>query len=395
MAAREVTLPREPQEKYLKRLKSWGFWALKGEGMLKEVRGQVDHVLLFAVLAIITIGIVFIYSATWDPVSSVGLRTLVIKQMIWVAGGLLLVFLITNIDYMRLVNYAYLAYVINLLALVFLLFFGGERYGARRWIDLGPLSIQPSEFMKVTVIMVLAAFLGERRENAGSFGNFAGSIVLIFPAAVLIFLQPDLGTAFVLVPILFTMLFICGENVKYIVSSIILGLASLPFFWLLLKDYQKDRLMVFINPDIDPLGAGYTIIQSKIAIGSGGLFGKGWLNGTQSHLKFLPERHTDFIFSVVGEEWGFAGAVLLVGLYAVVIARGIRIIAGSADIYARALAAGVVTLLAFQVFVNISMTIGMMPVVGLPLPFVSYGGSNTVASLICVGFLLSISRRAS
>jgi rod shape determining protein RodA len=364
--------------------------------MLKEVRGQVDHVLLFAILVIAILGICFIYSATWDPVSAgSGLHTLVVKQMVWVAAGFAMAFLIANIDYLRLVNYAYLIYALNLVALVFLLIFGGESHGARRWINLGPVSLQPSEFMKVTVILVLAAFLGERREKAGSFENFAGAILLILPAALLIFLQPDLGTAFVLVPILFTMLFICGENIKYILSSITIGLASMPLFWMLLKDYQKDRLMVFINPDIDPLGAGYTIIQSKIAIGSGGLFGKGWLNGTQSHLKFLPERHTDFIFSVVGEEWGFVGAFLLVGFYALVIARGIRIIAGSTDVYGRAIAAGIVTLVAFQVFVNISMTIGMMPVVGLPLPAVSYGGSNTVVSLICIGFLLSISRRVS
>ena len=364
--------------------------------MLKEVRGHVDHVLLSAVLVIVMLGVSFVYSATWDPVSAGGgLHSLVIRQMIWAVAGLVMAFFIANIDYLRLVNYAYLIYAINLVALVFLLIFGGESHGARRWIILGPVSVQPSEFMKVTVILALAAFLGERREKAGSFENFAGAILLILPAALLIFLQPDLGTAFVLVPILFTMLFICGENIKYIVSSTVLGLASMPLFWMLLKDYQKDRLLVFINPDIDPLGAGYTIIQSKIAIGSGGMFGKGWLNGTQSHLKFLPERHTDFIFSVIGEEWGFVGALLLVGLYALVIARGIKIIAGSSDVYGRAIAAGIVTLLAFQVFVNISMTIGMMPVVGLPLPAVSYGGSNTVASLICIGFLLSISRRVS
>ena len=167
---------------------------------------------------------------------------------------------------------------------------------------------------------------------------------------------------------------------------------SLPVVWSLLKGYQKDRLMVFMNSDLDPLGAGYTIIQSRIAIGSGGLFGKGWLSGTQSYLKFLPERHTDFIFSVIGEEWGFVGAVALIGLYALVVARGIRIIASAPDIYGKAMATGVVTLISFQVIVNISMTIGLMPVVGLPLPAISYGGSSTVAALVGAGFLLSISR---
>lgn len=214
----------------------------------------------------------------------------------------------------------------------------------------------------------------------------------MLPAAILIFLQPDLGTALVLVPILFAILFVCKERLLYIILTIVAGLCSLPVFWGLLKDYQKSRLLVFINPNLDPLGAGYTIMQSKIAIGSGGVFGKGWLGGTQSYLKFLPEKHTDFIFSVVGEEWGFLGGMFLICLYTLVIARGINIMSKAETAYGKAIAAGVVTLIAFQVFVNISMTIGMMPVVGLPLPAISYGGSNTIASFIGIGFLLSISK---
>ena len=172
-----------------------------------------------------------------------------------------------------------------------------------------------------------------------------------------------------------------------------MGFASLPVMWNILKGYQKTRLMVFLNPNLDPLGAGYTIIQSKIAIGSGGLFGKGWLGGTQSHLKFLPERHTDFIFSMIGEEWGLIGGMLLISLYALIIARGIRIISDADSIYGKAIATGVVTLLAFHVLVNIAMTIGLMPVVGLPLPAISYGGSNAVAFLIAMGFLLSVGKK--
>jgi len=364
--------------------------------MLRTYRGQVDRVLLLSFLLICLFGVAFIYSATWDLWNSgIEFSDHVVKQGIWVIAGLALMFVIMNMDYIRLMDFAYLAYALNLLALVFLLLFGGEHYGARRWIDLGPLSLQPSEFVKITFIMALAAFLGERRERAGSLKNFIGALVLIMPAAALIFLQPDLGTALVLVPILFSMLFVCGERVKYIVVTIVMGLASMPFLWNLLKDYQKTRLMVFLNPNLDPLGAGYTIIQSKIAIGSGGVFGKGWLNGTQSYLKFLPERHTDFIFSVVGEEWGFVGALVIIGLYALVIARGVRIIALTGDVYGRAMATGIVTLIAFQVIVNISMTIGLMPVVGLPLPAISYGGSSTVATLMGIGFLLSVSRKTT
>jgi len=358
------------------------------------VRGRMDKVLLSAALLIAFFGIFFIYSATWDWQSgSNHFSAFVIKQSIWVAIGILLLFFVGGRDYLKILNYAYIFYILNLIALIFLLVFGGERYGARRWIALGPVSLQPSEFVKITVILVLAAFLGDRREKIGTIRNYIASVLLVLPAAVLIFLQPDLGTAFVLVPILFSVLFISGEKVKYIVFTIGAGLASVPLLWTLLKDYQKNRLMVFLNPNLDPLGAGYTIIQSKIAVGSGGMFGKGWLSGTQSYLNFLPERHTDFIFSVIGEEWGFVGGLVLIALYALIVARGIRIMSHVADIEGKVIAAGVVMLIFFQVIVNIAMTIGLMPVVGLPLPAISYGGSNTIATLISVGLLLSVSRR--
>jgi len=361
---------------------------------MRAARGRMDKVLLAAALAIVFLGIFFVYSATWDwQDGGSHISALVIKQSVWVLIGVILLFIIANIDYLKILNYAYILYALNIAALVFLLVFGGERYGARRWITLGPISLQPSEFVKITVILVLAAFLGKRREKIGTLKNYINTILLVMPAAALIFLQPDLGTAFVLVPILFSILFISGEKIKYIALTIAAGLASIPIFWTLLKDYQKNRLMVFLNPDLDPLGAGYTIIQSKIAVGSGGMFGKGWLSGTQSYLKFLPERHTDFIFSVVGEEWGFVGGVILIALYALVVARGIRIISNITDIKGKAIVTGIITLIAFQVLVNIAMTIGLMPVVGLPLPAISYGGSNTIATLMSIGLMLSVSRR--
>lgn len=363
---------------------------------MRAHRGKIDKILLLTIILISLLGIVFIYSATWDGEhASSGLNPQVIKQCIWVGIGFVFLFMIANLDYLKILDFAYLAYALNLAALVFILLFAGERYGARRWISLGPVSLQPSEFVKISVILVLSAFLGDRREKIGTIGNYLGAILIITPAVLLIFLQPDLGTALVLIPILFAMLFICGENVKFIITNIAIALLSLPVLWSLLKGYQKSRLLVFLNPNLDPLGAGYTIIQSKIAIGSGGFFGKGWLNGTQSYLRFLPERHTDFIFSVIGEEWGFLGAVVLLGLYAILIWRGIMIMSTSDNIYGKTISAGIIILIAFQVFVNISMTIGIMPVVGLPLPAISYGGSNTVATLIAVGFLLSASRRVN
>ncbi|MFH1305825.1 MAG: rod shape-determining protein RodA [Candidatus Omnitrophota bacterium] len=364
--------------------------------MAKKGKGRIDRILLCAVMMIAFLGIVFVYSATWSRGGNGFVsNSLVTRQCMWVVTGLVVLFIMANIDYLKVMDIAYFAYGLNLAVLVFILFFGGERYGAKRWLDLGVFSLQPSEFVKITTILALAAFLGEGRERIGTFRNYAGAVLLVAPAIVLIFLQPDLGTALVLIPILFAMLFICGEKVKYMALTTVIGVISLPFFWSLMRGYQKKRLMVFVNPNLDPLGAGYTIIQSKIAIGSGGMFGKGLLNGTQSYLRFLPERHTDFIFSVIGEEWGFVGAVVLIGLYALVIARGIKIMARADDIYGKTIAAGVVTLIAFQVLVNISMTIGLMPVVGLPLPAISYGGSNTVTALMSVGLLLSVGRRAN
>lgn len=358
-------------------------------------RGRIDKVLLAGVILIALLGIVFVYSATCVRSEGGGiLSSLVLKQALWVGIGFCFLFVFMNVDYVKIVNSAYAAYVLNLGFLILLLLIGGERYGARRWITLGQVSLQPSEFVKITVILALAAFLRDRRDKRGSLGNYVGAVLLIVPAAGLIFLQPDLGTALVLVPILFSILYICSERLKYMIVSICAAIACMPFLWSILKDYQKNRLMVFLNPNLDPLGAGYTIIQSKIAVGSGGLFGKGWLNGTQSYLKFLPERHTDFIFSVIGEEWGFIGAFVLISLYALIIIRGLRIIHRTNETGAKAIATGIVTLIAFQVLVNISMTIGLMPVVGLPLPAISYGGSNTVATLICAGLLLSLSRRA-
>jgi len=355
--------------------------------------GRIDKILLLTVVLISVLSVFFLYSATYVRGGETeDINPIVIRQILWIILGFIIMLFIANMDYIRVLDFAYFAYALNLILLLFLLIFGGERYGAKRWIDLGFFSLQPSEFVKITAIFALAAFLGGRREKTGALDNFIYSIFLIMPAFLLIFLQPDLGTALVLVPILFSILFVCGENIKYVITTMVMGLLSMPIFWNILKDYQKSRLMVFINPDIDPLGAGYTIIQSKIAIGSGGLLGKGWLNGTQSHLKFLPERHTDFIFSVIGEEWGFMGALALLALYALLIGRGIRIISGVDDIYGKAITTGFVTLLSFQILVNIAMTIGLMPVVGLPLPLISYGGSNIVATMIGAGFLLSASR---
>jgi rod shape determining protein RodA len=212
---------------------------------------------------------------------------------------------------------------------------------------------------------------------------------------VLVLLQPDLGTALLMLPVFFAILLMGGARIKHIVWMMAIGLAGLPLFWHLLRDYQKQRLLVFLNPNIDPLGAGYTIIQSKIAVGSGGLFGKGWLAGTQNKLNFLPERHTDFIFSVIGEEWGFLGAAILVFLYFTIVRKAFTITDLTSDRFGKLIASAIGVLLGFQVVINIGMTIGMMPVVGIPLPLVSYGGSSLLATLVAIGLLLNVYMRRS
>jgi rod shape determining protein RodA len=357
-------------------------------------RGKMDLILLITVVIITVIGVLSIYSATYNKIEGTPeASAFVYKQCISLAIGFTLLLIVANLDYLRIIDYGYVFYGITLVLLLLVHFFAGERLGARRWFDLGFFSFQPSEFVKISTVLALSFFLGGRKDRAGSLDNYLYALMLVAPAFFLIFLQPDLGTAMILVPILFGILFICNENLKYTAITWLLGLLAMPVFWNFLKDYQRKRIMIFLNPLSDPLGAGYTIIQSKIAVGSGGLIGKGWLNGTQSHLKFIPEKHTDFIFCVFGEEWGFFGALFLLSLYAIVVLRGIKIIFGTDDVYGKAIATGIVSLIVFQIAVNISMTIGFMPVVGIPLPLVSYGGSNAIVTLLSVGFLLSISRR--
>jgi rod shape determining protein RodA len=244
-------------------------------------------------------------------------------------------------------------------------------------------------------MLVMAGYLGSRKGGLDRPRDFIIPLALLSLPFLLVLIQPDLGTALLLVPIFFAMMFVAGASRKYLGILIAAGVAAMPFFWHFLRDYQKQRLMVFLNPNVDPLGAGYTIIQSKIAIGSGGLIGKGWLAGTQNQLNFLPERHTDFIFSVIGEEWGLFGALALVLLYFLIVRRSFNIAVSTNDMYGKLIATGVGVLLALQVVINMAMTIGMMPVVGIPLPLVSYGGSSMLATFIAVGLLLSVGMRRS
>lgn len=354
---------------------------------------NLDKPLLFLALAICVIGLFCLYSASYNRGPDAA-GSLVARQATWIAIGLVLIVpVVLFVDYQRFIDLGHLLYFAGLLLLFLVLFMGHARLGSQRWLSIGGFNLQPSEFSKIIYILIMTSYLGGRRTEIVNCRSLAMPLLLTALPFLLILLQPDLGTALILVPILIAMLFVAGAQTKHLFGLGMCGILLSPLFWNFLKGYQKERLLVFLNPDMDPLGTGYTIIQSKIAIGSGGFFGKGWLAGTQSQLNFLPERHTDFIFSVVGEEWGFFGAALLITVYFLLFRRGLVIAAGTRNMYGKLLATGLITMLGVQVFVNIAMTMGFMPVVGLPLPFMSYGGSSLWTSLIAIGLLLNVGMR--
>lgn len=353
------------------------------------MKREFDYGLIFIVLVILTMGLFFLYSASYQKfiLSNINLP---LRQLQWAIMGAVLAFIFFKIGYERLIDFGYHLFALNVLLLLLVLIVGDVRYGARRWLEFGAFAFQPSEFAKITFVLALAKYLGDAKENIVKPRALLVPLIMALVPMALIFKEPDLGTALIFIPILFVMLLVSGANIKHILRLLAVGLVCVPFVWLFLKDYQKARLLVFLNPNLDPLGAGYTIIQSKIAIGSGGLFGKGWLSGTQNQLNFLPERHTDFIFSVVGEEWGFIGGALLLWLYYKFISKGILIAETTSDLYGKSLAYGIVTIFAIHIIVNIGMVCGLMPVVGLPLPFLTYGGSFLISSLVSVGILENI-----
>ena len=353
-----------------------------------------DRSLVLIVLLIFMVGMFTIYSAT----EARGLpfaESFFAKQGVSMGIALIFVLAAIIISYQKFIDISYFVYAVNIILLVMVLLVGKARLGAQRWFSIGGFAFQPSEFIKLSLILAMSGYLGTRKDIMRRPSSLLVPCLLMGLPFVLVLLQPDLGTALLLVPIFLAMLVVSGASGKYVIGMIVAGLSAAPFFWHFLREYQRQRLMVFINPNIDPLGAGYTIIQSKIAIGSGGLFGKGWLNGTQNQLNFLPERHTDFIFSVIGEEFGFLGASALVLLFFVLVNKAFVIANQTSDMYGKCIATGVGVMLAMQVIINVGMTIGLMPVVGIPLPLVSYGGSSLLSTMIAIGLLLNVGMRRS
>ena len=355
---------------------------------LKNIK-YLDWTLLVAVLALAVIGIFFVYSASYQISRSTGID-FARRQAVWMAVGLVIFVLLALVDYRKLLSMAYFLFILTTVFLLILMVLGVIRSGARRWIQLGAFSIQPSEFAKVTLVLVMARYLAYRLPRRGRWSYLLVPGLLAAGPALLILKQPDLGTALVFFPVTIGMALIAGARVKHVVIILVILALISPGFWFFLKEYQRDRITVFINPDIDPLGSGYTIIQSKIAIGSGKIWGKGWLGGTQNMLSFLPERQTDFIFSVVAEEWGFMGSLAIMGIYALIVFRLYQIALGARDLGGRLLVVGALFLFSSHVLINVGMAMGLLPATGLPLPLLSYGGSVTTTTLALLGICQSV-----
>lgn len=431
----------------------------------KDEMYRIDYVLVFTVILLVLIGILMIYSSGFDPIEKVN-KGLYKKQLLWFIFGFIFMIAITFINYKNLGEYSVYIYGGMILILLFTTLFGTPVRNTSAWLNLGIFSIQPSEFMKLALLFILAKYLEFRERDIRNFRELLIPTLLTLVPVMIILKQPDFGTAMIFIPILFTMLFVGGADVShllsiitiagiallvpmvltyrewvgqegsnfildffkdtdllFIVSGILLLIAITAFilhFFLIkkyyrkiyipatvislglffsviiqyfLKDYQKKRILVFLNPDLDPHASGYNIIQSKIAVGSGGFFGKGFLNGTQAQLGFLPEKTSDFIFSVVAEEWGFIGSMIIIILLSIIVFRGIQIALESKDKFGALLASGISAIFFFHIFINIGMALGIMPVTGLPLCFVSYGGSNLIMAMLAIGILINIRMR--
>ncbi len=431
----------------------------------KEGLGKIDYTLVIAVVLTIIIGIMMIYSAGFDPIDKVN-NGLYRKQLLWFIFGFFMMIGLTIVNYQSLGEFSLHIYIILIVLLIITTVFGTPVRNTRAWLNFGVFSIQPSEFMKLGLVIILAKYLEIRERDITKLRELVVPTILTFVPMLIILKQPDFGTAIIFIPILLTMLFVGGADISHLLSIVLiatiamvvpmvltyrewigaegsnflldffqdvnlllivsgvlflvtvvafvlhffsvkkflrkiyvpgavisLGLMASVVIQKLFKVYQKRRILVFLNPDLDPQGSGYNIIQSKIAIGSGGFFGKGFLKGSQSQLGFLPEKSSDFIFSVVAEEWGFFGSIVLLGLFGFIIFRCIQTAFESKDKFGALLASGITTIFFFHILINIGMAVGIMPVTGLPLIFVSYGGSNLLMSMICVGIMINIRAR--
>jgi len=351
---------------------------------LRIVEG-IDSTLLVLLLSLSMLGLMALYSASYDTPARV------VGQVVNLGVALVAMWLVAQVPPQTMMRFAVPAYVIGLAFLVAVALFGDVVNGARRWLHVGVTRFQPSEMMKLALPLMLAWYF-HKHETTLKLRNFAVAALLLIVPLGLIARQPDLGTAALVGAAGFYVIFFAGISWKVLGALAGIGLAALPIGWGFLHGYQRKRVLTLLDPTTDPLGAGYHIIQSTIAVGSGGLWGKGWLNGTQAHLEFIPERHTDFIFAVFSEEFGLIGNVVLLVLYTLLIARGLMIAANAATVFARLLASAIALMYFTYAFVNMGMVSGILPVVGVPLPFLSYGGTALLTLFIGAGILMSVHR---
>jgi len=353
---------------------------------LRQKIWQIHWFFVLLLIATASVGFAMLYSAangTFEPWAA--------RQMMRFGVGLLLMLAIALTDLKLWLRYAYVFYFVTLLLLGAVEFGGTVGMGAQRWINLGFINLQPSELMKIALVLALARYFhGGNIEEVGKPTFLFLPLLMVFAPTALVLRQPDLGTALMLVIGSGAIFFLAGVKMWKFGLVLFLGLVSAPVGWQFLRDYQKQRVLTFLNPESDPLGSGYHIIQSKIAFGSGGMFGKGFMQGSQSHLNFLPEKQTDFIFTMLAEELGLVGGLGLLGLYVLILAYGFRISLNCRNQFGRLVGMGVTTTFFLYVFINIAMVMGLIPVVGVPLPLISYGGTAMMTLLLGFGLLLAV-----
>ncbi|HNR04958.1 MAG TPA: rod shape-determining protein RodA [Bacillota bacterium] len=357
----------------------------------RKLLKNIDLGIVISTILLIVYGMVAISSAT--HIRSGGSVGTLKVQIIAFILGIIGVILILLIDYKTFGDNYVLIYIVNVFLLALVLIIGFSTKGTKGWIDLGPVNMQPSEIVKIGYILTFAKYLEKKKGNLNRIIDVLPAMLHLVLIVGLIMLQPDAGTALVFIFISIFMLFAAGISYKIIAGAFGAFLISLPVMWKLLKPYQQSRILVFLNPELDPMDKGYHVIQSKTAIGSGQLWGKGLFEGTQNNLGFVLERHTDFIFSVIGEELGLIGALVLMMLFLWLLLRCIHIAKVSKDDYGMLICVGIISMFLFHILENIGMTIGLMPVTGIPLPFISYGGSSLLTNMAAVGLVLNVGMR--
>lgn len=364
---------------------------MAGMSEIKATLKRMDWIMGSSVFLLLCAGVVFIYSAGFHGQNAI-VRPFYKSQILWGLLGLGVYIGVAFFDYRILKRYIWILYGFSIILLLMVFVFGVRIHGSLRWLNIMGINVQPSEIAKICTIAALATFLGRPDLDVRNPRNTLVALAIVGLPFVLIALEPDLGTAMVLVPITFVMLFMAGVPLRFLGILLLIGAILAPVGWFGIDEYQRNRILVFWDPGIDPRGAGWNKIQSEIAVGSGGLTGKGFLEGTQNILGFLPRTvaPTDFIFSVIAEEMGFVGCTVVLVLYAFLVGRGSSVALVARDRFGQLLVIGIATMLFTHIFVNVAMTIGMMPITGLPLPLISYGGSFMLAMMAALGLLQSV-----